>query len=310
VGTMIWRTDRSVTRSGWKFCAAADQIVLITPDNGELLNLGEVRAFDKDGNELVAKTAELNAHPRYPASKCIDGNPSTFCHSNEDRSDNTLKVFYASEPKVARIEVANRHNCCEDRIQGGWITLAGNNRTVMKTKFFTTKSTYTFYRDYVTTDLFTWPGNEWELLVGSWGECRNAAQAMGVPYASEGVRGLGVCFSTGGADGEEEKIYYGDACSVDRDSCGSHLFVLKRSDGSGRRRADENPTIRRLQGDKEAHTFGPDVHVEAGQTMPIRAAMIKDILASSGVLSGLEGSDLDFDLAAHFQVSEEVSELP
>ena len=52
----------------------------------------------------------------YPASRCIDGDLSTYCHGPQRHENPWLSIALADRRAVDRVEVYNRADCCYSRI--------------------------------------------------------------------------------------------------------------------------------------------------------------------------------------------------
>ena len=81
------------------------------------LNAGEVIG----GELLKAVSAKLpSTWPGFPASKCIDGDTSTWynmCHTKGQSHETRpwLAIDYGTSVTVERVKIFNRDDCCGDR---------------------------------------------------------------------------------------------------------------------------------------------------------------------------------------------------
>ena len=58
----------------------------------------------------------LDAPNSHPASLCIDGITTTFCHTADSETDPWVSVEIASVAEVSYVVILNRMDCCHDRL--------------------------------------------------------------------------------------------------------------------------------------------------------------------------------------------------
>ena len=93
---------------------AAILAALILPVQAELV---EITA---DGT--ASQTSEWNGGV-YPASLAIDGNPSTFSHSDATTPNNGWELDFTDERPIARVELVMRADCCAGRLTNSTLRL-------------------------------------------------------------------------------------------------------------------------------------------------------------------------------------------
>ena len=94
------------------------------------LNLGEIAAYGPDGEKLnpVSVRQSSNYNSLYVATKCIDGNKRTFCHTAAQDKNPWLRIDYGMDVAIGRIVVTNRQDCCKNRA----VTLLTNTKCIQK----------------------------------------------------------------------------------------------------------------------------------------------------------------------------------
>ena len=104
------------------------------------------------GGDLTATTSPMkrtitiatlsSSMGSYPASNCIDGDPSTFCHSSGTSSKAWIHLDLGSAVSVALVKIYNRNNCCMERFGEHVIETSVDDST------WTTCGTYTLPATY------------------------------------------------------------------------------------------------------------------------------------------------------------------
>lgn len=93
--------------------------------------IGEVRAYNQNGELLnadkyssaVYTSGDGGYSTPFPAMHAIDGNPRTFTHTS-GLGDLHALVLTLKEPTIiSKVEILNRHDCCQTRLEGALITL-------------------------------------------------------------------------------------------------------------------------------------------------------------------------------------------
>ena len=72
---------------------------------------------DVAGLGVADQTSEWNGG-QYPAGNAVDGDSSTFSHTDSSTPDNAWEIAWNQEYEVARIEVEMRGDCCTGRMSG------------------------------------------------------------------------------------------------------------------------------------------------------------------------------------------------
>jgi len=97
-----------------------------------ILNLGGVstRAWRSvSGSRLPLVGASMSSAfdgGRYPASNCIDGDYSTYCHTDEQVAG-WVKLDLGAARVLSFVRIINRQDCCRERINGFQIRLGHEN---------------------------------------------------------------------------------------------------------------------------------------------------------------------------------------
>ena len=97
-----------------------------TANSDGVLNLGEVQLLDSNNNIIPATSATLSSTGHgWVASRCIDGNIETICHSNY-RANDYLRIDYDNADdsflnRLASIRIYNRQDGWQERIVGATI---------------------------------------------------------------------------------------------------------------------------------------------------------------------------------------------
>jgi hypothetical protein len=148
----LW-TKRAVG-FGWRSYDGVGRYIRVdsTVKNGfgmRAINLAEVRAFDSRGELIGAVAATMSSTVgEAGASKCLNGDIASICHTASDDQDPWLLVDYGvgGLRDVARIAVTNRGDCCEDRILGARIAITRfeTNTTLWSAKLVGTLAMYNF----------------------------------------------------------------------------------------------------------------------------------------------------------------------
>lgn len=121
-------------------------------DNGKILNLDEVTAYDQKGKKIkpTAVAMSSNYGSSYKVDKCNDGKKgaSSFCHSKVGDSNPNLVFTYSGiDIKIKKVVVDNRSNCCASRIVGANFRLCkdkGCKSVIYSGKLAGEKKSYTF----------------------------------------------------------------------------------------------------------------------------------------------------------------------
>ena len=126
-------------------CAVEDNVI----------NLNEVQAYDSSNN-LLSATAQMSSMTNNMyASRCVDGNEGTTCHTNgcnynpASTGPQWLKIITVeSGVEISRVVVTNRLDCCGGRIVDATLDVyEGEDETetpLWGIVFTSAESTYTF----------------------------------------------------------------------------------------------------------------------------------------------------------------------
>lgn len=126
-----------------------------TPPVGEnsdwrTFQVGEVKIYDADDNQLKISAAEMTHTPSgygasYVAALAYDGNAGTFAHTDGPTHIHELKLTVPVS-KVAKVAVYNRQDCCQHRLSGAVLSLLDESGAVlfMKNLDASQVQTYTF----------------------------------------------------------------------------------------------------------------------------------------------------------------------
>ncbi|GMI08234.1 hypothetical protein TrVE_jg10447 [Triparma verrucosa] len=141
-----------------KFDKLTDWSIHIEASSSEgVINLAEIEAMDADGVKITPLQATmLQAKPANPASKCVDSITTNYCLSDDTTRNNWLRIDYNAEdlPKLSRIVINNREDCCKDRIVGSRINVVGAQLSsnlgayayaIWSGTFDTAEATFDFY---------------------------------------------------------------------------------------------------------------------------------------------------------------------
>ncbi len=115
------------------------RIQRIMPHSDGIINIGELQVFDQNnvnvaqGKAATSKTVYMN-NPIFDASKLVDGNPSTFYHSQPNGVGEWVMVDLGSLISISRINVINRQDCCQNRAAGLQLQLYVSNPSVSSSK--------------------------------------------------------------------------------------------------------------------------------------------------------------------------------
>mmetsp|Transcript_2352 Transcript_2352/g.3932 ORF Transcript_2352/g.3932 Transcript_2352/m.3932 type:complete len:704 (+) Transcript_2352:669-2780(+) len=111
----------SVSTAAWNI--KCQYIYILSGGDVRTINLAEVQAFGPGGTAVTPVSATLSTtYSGYPASYCIDGSTSNFCHSGEAGGPEWLEIDLGSRQRVTSIVVSNRAGYT-DRIVDGTIGL-------------------------------------------------------------------------------------------------------------------------------------------------------------------------------------------
>ena len=101
--------------------------------NGEMyLNVSEIMVYTPDGKMVPIVSGYVNPQMGgYGWQNLIDKNPDTFAHT-ESHPAGMLGVRLAGNTEIGFIAVANRRDCCVDRILGSELQLLDANENVVR----------------------------------------------------------------------------------------------------------------------------------------------------------------------------------
>ncbi|GMH88338.1 hypothetical protein TrST_g13960 [Triparma strigata] len=141
-----------------KFDKLTDWSIHIEASSSEgVINLAEIEAMDADGVKITPLRATmLEAKSANPASNCVDSITTNYCLSDDATRNNWLRIDYNAEdlPKLSRIVINNREDCCKDRIVGSRIYVVGDQLrsnlgayayAIWSGTFDTAEATFDFY---------------------------------------------------------------------------------------------------------------------------------------------------------------------
>jgi hypothetical protein len=112
-GKLTWTSDAVAPEP--ELAPGSGQFVRIDSLVGDspTINLGEIDAFDSQGNLLTPTGFEMSeAHQNFAIERCFDNDADTYCHSAG--SDPWFRIEFGSP--VHKVVVTNRADCCRDRI--------------------------------------------------------------------------------------------------------------------------------------------------------------------------------------------------
>ncbi len=124
--------------------------VAVTGSDANTFQIGEIRAYGATGNLLTAAdyssavyTASGNAGYAlsYPASNAIDGKTYTFTHTHGIEKVHALTLTLKIPQVITKVEILNRHNCCQSRLAGAVVSLKDANNKVIKSQVLTAAQT-------------------------------------------------------------------------------------------------------------------------------------------------------------------------
>merc|ERR1711970_1546299 len=69
------------------------------------------------------KLSSYNSNSGYEPGKCVDYNPSTFCHNEGPEQNPFLVLEYDSPVSVPEVVVTNRADCCGQRTKNMFVTV-------------------------------------------------------------------------------------------------------------------------------------------------------------------------------------------
>merc|ERR1712032_1797321 len=98
---------------------AGDVYLRIDGLKGGIINLGEITAYDKNGQVIKPSSIQLSSQhdsKKYPSSMCLDGIRSAktnanFCHTKAGDRDPSVVLKY-SGADLRKFNVYNRNDCC------------------------------------------------------------------------------------------------------------------------------------------------------------------------------------------------------
>ncbi len=101
--------------------------------------IGELKAYDVSGRMLtnadfssvVYNTAAYDNN-YYPAGNIIDNNPNTFIHTSGLDPVHQMTLTLKTPINVSRLQVLNRADCCQTRLNGTVCELKRTNGTLIK----------------------------------------------------------------------------------------------------------------------------------------------------------------------------------
>lgn len=117
----------------------------------EPINLAELRLYNSSGSRIsssqlsIVMSSTLTS-PLAPASNCLDGNTDTYCHTTLTDASAWLRVTYPCAQGLSRVDVVNRKDCCQIRIQQFRMRAVSNGTDLATAYEFTSSAS-----DY------TWP---------------------------------------------------------------------------------------------------------------------------------------------------------
>jgi len=96
------------THAGFATIAAAIYLVV-----------GTVRAefVEITDQGIATQSSEWNGG-QFPAGNAVDGDPTTFCHTDGDTANNAWQLEFDREQVISRVELDMRAACCEGRMGG------------------------------------------------------------------------------------------------------------------------------------------------------------------------------------------------
>lgn len=103
----------------WRAGGCSIQFVSKTGGDGKVISVGEVEVYSAQGTKIPANqlnfvfSSDYRDGTEYPASKCNDGDPTTFCHSGITSIQGTyLTISYSCVYIPFRVKVFNRQDWC------------------------------------------------------------------------------------------------------------------------------------------------------------------------------------------------------
>jgi hypothetical protein len=95
-------------------------------------------------NIIPVQSGTMSSHynPAYPPSNCFDGNPSTFCHSQDDFANQFIRLDLGHSQPIESVKIWNRQDCCQNRF-GAHVIETSNDDASWTTCFTGTLSTST-----------------------------------------------------------------------------------------------------------------------------------------------------------------------
>lgn len=120
----------------------------VEANENRVINLAEVKAYSEGGNLLRASEVAMSSKETGKgAENCNDSDEDTYCESNSRDSKPGLRLAYPPSVKIAKIEVVNRQDCCQDLIVGFRLALYKGESVAYETYFREEQSEYEFEVD-------------------------------------------------------------------------------------------------------------------------------------------------------------------
>lgn len=91
----------------------------------------------------VVSASMSSEHRGYPASKCFDGNANNFCHSG-NKNKPWLTYDMGKEVYVSSVNIYNRRNCCQNRLNKHALQVSSDNKTWRTCGTYTANSNLLF----------------------------------------------------------------------------------------------------------------------------------------------------------------------
>ena len=77
--------------------------------------------------------SQSTSHPSYPASYALDGNITTFTHTDATTPNNWWQYDMGQTRSIDRVEVVNRVDCCNNRLTGLVLRIQDSNQVTVAT---------------------------------------------------------------------------------------------------------------------------------------------------------------------------------
>ena len=96
------------------------------------MNLGELKIYDKNNVQIDPHTVSVTQSSFYdsgtlPSSNLIDGNESTYAHTDCTTFPNWIMLDLGQSVDVSKFVIYNRKDCCKDRINGAQVIFINQN---------------------------------------------------------------------------------------------------------------------------------------------------------------------------------------